>query len=116
MTKKYDFKKAKMLIEENKNNVTIASLGMKEDWFYTAETIYENNKYEKDLDTIKQIGGIDGSCWATPVLHLQFNDDNEKFIDCYIDDGEKPDLERKKMVEMSLGCLSKPIQDKINDI
>lgn len=47
--KNYDFSKAKQLIEENKENLESASLGMHEDWFWTAETIWENGEYKKEL-------------------------------------------------------------------
>jgi hypothetical protein len=47
--KKYDFLKAIKLIEDNKENLESASLGMHEDWFWTAETIWENGEYKKEL-------------------------------------------------------------------
>jgi len=47
--KYYDFHKAKQLIAENKENIVSASLGMHEDWFWTAETIFEGGEYKKNL-------------------------------------------------------------------
>ena len=47
--KTYDFKKAKQIIEENKENLVSASLGMHEDWFWTAETIYEEGEFKRQL-------------------------------------------------------------------
>ena len=47
--KYYDYKKAKKLIEANRENLSSAALGMHEDWFWTAETIWENGEYKKEL-------------------------------------------------------------------
>ena len=47
--KEYDFDKAKAIIEKNKENVKSASLGINEDWFWTAETIYEDGEYTREL-------------------------------------------------------------------
>ena len=45
----YDFLKAKQLISENAENLVSASLGMHEDWAWTAETIWENGEYKRDI-------------------------------------------------------------------
>lgn len=37
MAKEYDFLKAKQIIEDNQKTLVEASLGMQEDWFWTAE-------------------------------------------------------------------------------
>lgn len=47
--KYYDYKKAKSLIEANKNEITEASLGMHEDWWWTAETVWDNGEYKHAL-------------------------------------------------------------------
>ena len=47
--KTYDFKKAKQIIKENESNLESASLGMHEDWCWTAETIWEDGKYVREL-------------------------------------------------------------------
>ena len=47
--KTYDFSKAKQLISENAENLVSASLGMHEDWAWTAETIWENGNYKREL-------------------------------------------------------------------
>jgi hypothetical protein len=49
--KNYDFNKAKRLIEERKESIQSASLGMHEDWFWTAETVFENGVFKKELFT-----------------------------------------------------------------
>lgn len=47
--KSYDYKKAKHIIEESKDCLESASLGMHEDWFWTAETIWENGEFKREL-------------------------------------------------------------------
>ena len=114
--KRYDFNKAKLIIKET-TNLEEASLGMHEDWFWTAETIWENGSYVRMLsnngdETYKQyrkkrkevslltlneeykdilIGGIYESSWATPTLQLCFTDGTEKMIPCYNDDKQSKD-------------------------
>lgn len=109
--KKYDFKKVKKIISDNKKKLESASLGMHEDWFYTAETVWESGEYAKDLDNKTRIGGIDGSYWATPTLQLCFKDGSDKMIDVSVgeSDDEKPDF-------LKMGVLSKPVQDNITPL
>lgn len=47
--KNYDYQKAKHLINESKDCLQSATLGMHEDWFWTAETIFEDGKFKKEL-------------------------------------------------------------------
>lgn len=87
--KYYDYQKAKNYIEQHKDEIEEASLGMDEDWLWTAETIFEDGKFTVDLDdenlTIKY---IDGSYWATPTLEVRFkNGETEKF-NCYKGESE----------------------------
>jgi hypothetical protein len=86
--KNYDFKKAKQLILENQENLKSAALGMHEDWFWTADTIWEDKKFIIDLDEVTSIAGIGGSSWATPTLQLVFKDNADKMIECSIGEGE----------------------------
>jgi hypothetical protein len=81
--KVYNYKKAKEIIERYKDkDLKYASLGMKEDWGWTAETIWSNNKYLVKLKKDTQIAGIKSSYWATPVLELDFGD-HLLTVDCY---------------------------------
>ncbi len=110
--KYYDYDKAIKLIEENKESLNCAMMGMHEDWFWTGQTVWENGEFTRkfisnsdaqDLlqkcidarnegmslfsDEWKQfedcfIGGIMGSNWATPVIKFEFNDGSEKFLEC----------------------------------
>lgn len=47
--KNYDYLKAKRLIEKYKDNLISATLGMHEDWFWTAETVWEEGEYKREL-------------------------------------------------------------------
>jgi hypothetical protein len=109
--KKYDFAKARDLIESEKEILASASLGMHEDWFWTAETIWKNGKYAVNLATVAKIAGISGSSWATPVIKLEYNDGRERFLECFKGEstGTKPDF-------LELGVLSGPLQDLIAPI
>jgi hypothetical protein len=115
--KRYNFLKAKQIIAENADKLESVCLGMHEDWFWTAGTIWEDGEYAKDFpkdeDSLKThtIGGINGSAWATPTIELRFKDGSEEMCNCYIgeSDGKKPDW-------FSLGELSQLTQNKITPI
>lgn len=98
MARKYDFKKAKAIIEENKDKLLSADLGMSEDWYYTAEEIWNGEDgYVVDLDTAQVIAGINGSAWATPVLRLSFSNGQYQDFECH-DNGEYNPLSRPSWV------------------
>lgn len=109
--KKYDFEKARDLIEAEKEVLAEAILGMHEDWSWTAETIWENGKYAVNLATVTKIAGICSSSWATPVIKLKYTDGKSRFLECYKGEssGTKPDF-------LELGVLSGPVQDSIAPI
>jgi len=88
--RKYDYKKAKKIIEDYKNKgLKEAFLGMQEDWSLTAETIWKNGKYYVNLDKKNlEICGINGSLWATPILVLEFKDGTYKKLLCYKEEQE----------------------------
>jgi hypothetical protein len=87
--KYYDYKKAKETIKSYlKDNrgygkLLSASLGMEEDWGWTAETIWRDGKYLLKLTDKTDIAGINRSYWATPVLELEFEDEFTFKIPCY---------------------------------
>lgn len=106
----YDFKSAKKYIQTYSDHISEAALGMKENWFWTAETVYEDEKFTKELDKEGMtIGEITSSNWATPVLQVVFKDGTEIFKDCFTgkSDGQKPEW-------FQLGCLSGPCQERID--
>lgn len=139
--KYYNFARAKRLIKENKSNLESASLGMHEDWFWTAQPIWENGQYQMSLPSnvsaLKQneeykakrkagiglfdkemekysshlIAGLFGSDWATPTLQMRFKDGTEKFIECSM--GEST---AEKPAFFSYGVLSGPVQKSLPPI
>ncbi len=124
-SKYYDFDKAKSLIESKKEEIESASLGMHEDWFWTAQTIWENGEYKqpilsnaeaKEMDEIyikkrkegvsilsgeldeyqkHMIGGIWASHWATPTLQLVYKNGEDEMIECSF--GEQEISEEEKL-------------------
>ena len=110
--KEYDFDKAKEIIEQHKNEIVTAEMGMHEDWFWTATVIWEKGKYSKVFALEeKELAGISGSTWATPVISLEFKDGKQKMIPCF-----KGKSSAEKPSSFSLGCLSGPCQDAIPEI
>lgn len=85
--------------------------GMHEDWFWTVERVYEDGKFITELNEDTEIGGINGSSWATPTLQLYFKDGTEKMIEVSAgqNDNEKPSW-------FQLGVLSQSCQDNITPL
>ena len=108
--KKYDFEKVKNYIENNRSNIKSVCLGMHEDWFWTAENVFEDGEYTKKLGENTTIAGISGSYWATPVMQVEFKDGTEKVIGCYTgeSDGVSP--------YNYLGCMSAEVQRKRDNL
>lgn len=85
--KYYDYKKAKEIIKRHLDNpgrygkLLSASLGMEEDWGWTAETIWRDGKFAKFTG---KIAGIDRSYWATPTLELEFENEFSFKTPCYV--------------------------------
>lgn len=117
--KQYDFKKAATLIEENKDNLVSASLGMHEDWSWTANTVFEDGEFSVDFnDKQLVICGIDSSYWATPTLELVFKSGDEKMIPCFISDGNdvSDDEKQKQSSFWAGGVISGPTQANIKPL
>lgn len=65
---------------------------MREDWSWTAETVFENGELSSDYDWDKgtiSVAGISGSTWATPVMEVEFKDGRTEIVECYEDDSER---------------------------
>lgn len=132
----YNYELAKTIIQTfiDLDVLDSATLGLHEDWFWTAGTIFEEGKWvmelcsNKDLEYAyehrespfekvhplldKLIGGLGGSIWATPVLLINFTDGTDKTFECYYEKGEQlsPEelMKRLENVSAGLGCLSGP--------
>lgn len=83
----YDGKGAKFYIEKYKDQLKCAFYGMHQDWFCTAELIWdhENGYIEEMENDPPKLAGIDGSNWATPKLRLDFKDGRQSEILLYFD-------------------------------
>ncbi len=116
--KNYDFKKArKILKNELGKGVKEASLGMYEDWFWTAESIYRDGKNVR-LRKAGKIGGIEGSYWATPTLCIEYSDGDRKMFPCFIGENDEKVAQQKKQTfgTEALGCLSAPVQNDLPEL
>lgn len=89
--KKYNTKFIKDYIEKNRDKIDTVSCGMREDWGWTADTVYENGEFKKGLQWNSgsiEIMGISGSYWATPVMNVTFKNGQTKTVECWFSDGE----------------------------
>lgn len=109
--KMYDYENAKKLVQKYSDTLEVACLGMAEDWFWTAEGIYEDGRLVYDLSEEPEIAGIRGSSWATPSLYLKFKDGREEMMDCYIGEstGKIPE-------GFGYGEFSSPIQEWVESL
>lgn len=110
--KNYDFELAEKIIETfcRSTDVDRVSMGMQEDWFWTAEDVYSDGKILPNLKE-KVIGGINGSRWATPVIQVDLSNGETHTFNCYTQEGEEVDI-FTKMENMNTwvsGCLSKEV-------
>lgn len=62
-SKEYDWERLQNLLDSVGDSMEI-TVGMDEDWFFTAEPLTQEN-----IDN-KKIGGISGSTWATPSVEM----------------------------------------------
>lgn len=109
--KNYDFEKIKNFIKKNRKEIKEISIGMAEDWFWTGETIWEDNKYTKKISQNTMIGGIKGSYWATPAILVEYKNGERRLIEMSKGNstGSNPNY-------FSLGCLSSPAQDNLPEL
>lgn len=83
----YSCEKIKSFIEEHKDEIDEVSLGMIEDWSWTAETVYDNGEFGDKYDfggKTLTIAGIKGSYWATPTMEVYYKDGRRDYIDCWL--------------------------------
>lgn len=111
MSKRYDYELAQRMIQMKSDVLSEALMGMEEDWFWTAVTVYEDGKFTIDLSEEPEIAGVSSSYWATPVMLLKYKDGQEEFIDCYTgeSEGKRPDW-------FDLGIMSSPCQEWVESV
>ena len=92
----YDVKKIQDYIAAHESEINEVAVGMKEDWMWTAVTVYTDGEYTDEfirgfsVDANRvELAGIYGSWWATPVMLVQFKDGKKVDFPCYVDDGKE---------------------------
>lgn len=105
--KSYDIEKAKVIINNKTSILMSASIGLYEDWFWTASTVFENFEWTKEINQGDEIAGLTGSTWATPVVRLFYLDGTDECIPCYMGDSEL----HQPIHPPAMGCLSEPCQN-----
>ncbi len=93
--KYYNSTIVKEFVKNSKEPIKSISVGMREDWYCTAETVYENGEFAlvMDIDT-PTIGGIKGSYWATPSMHIEYENGKEETLPCFTSDNETVDVDK----------------------
>lgn len=101
--KKYNTEFIKKYIGEHKYEIESVRCGMREDWFWTAETVYEIGDFCKGFDWNKKhisVAGITGSTWATPVMHVEFKDGLYRVMKMMENPNQKSELQSRKCLRL----------------
>ncbi len=111
--KKYDYNLIKKIVDTftSVTEVESVSMGFHEDWFWTAETIYENGGFTERFLWEKSAGGVNGSTWATPVIEIELATGETHIFNCYESDSIESDIFKtiSNMALFSGGVLSGPM-------
>ena len=89
--KHYNTKFIRKYIKDHKDQIILVKCGMREDWLWSKNTVFENGKFRKGFNWRRkylEVAGIAGSTWATPVMEVWFSDNVKQVIECWVDDGE----------------------------
>ena len=79
----YDYDFARKYIEENSSTIKRVELGIEEDWYFTAEPIWEDGEYTEEFAEDRSISGLFGSPWGVPAMRVEYLDGKYKTFDCY---------------------------------
>lgn len=107
----YDTKFIKQYIEDNKERIDYVECGMKEDWNWTAETVYEDGQFCKEFKWERdrlEVAHIDGSYWASPIMLVHLKNGNITHVECWVDDGieaERSDILQRKLFAAATGGM-----------
>lgn len=88
--KDYNTAFIKQYIKEHKDEIESVDCGMREDWFWTACTVYEDGQFSDDYDWGSKsirVAGICGSVWATPVMSVHLKNGDDRIVECFLSDG-----------------------------
>lgn len=107
--KYYNTQLIREFIESHKNDIDTVECGMREDWSWTAETVFSNGNYDIEMSGASvTIAGIDGSYWATPVMEVTYKDGRREIVNCYTADEKTAtadETRRMKQVAMMTGGM-----------
>jgi hypothetical protein len=79
--KQIDWKKVKENIETRKGNLESVSVGLAEDWFSTADEVW--NKIDGYIPK-ENMYAFTYSSWATPSIELIYKDGGEHTFECWV--------------------------------
>lgn len=94
----YDWNRIRKLIDDAvPKGLIMATLGMKEDWFWTGLDVWSKDKNgfiktdfgmyidlrDEEYDSERIVCGINRSSWATPVMKLIYEDGTTELIEVY---------------------------------
>ena len=85
--KYYDYEKVQNLVKAKIHGIAKIELGMKEDWFWTGQTVWKHGQFidgfGKFTNGVETLGGINGSDWATPIMRIRLLSGTVVEYDCY---------------------------------
>lgn len=111
----YNYQLAKQIVNST-SGLESASLAIKEDYCWTAETIWENGQWLFNMDEKPKIAGIKGSFWGTPVIILNFYNGDEKIYYCFEGESDVDDLTRmEQQMFWANGPISGPSQNQMDE-
>lgn len=104
--KYYSTEKIRDFVAKSKKPIKAVSVGMKEDWGWTADEIYRKGKFIANVSGKRlEVAGIEGSTWATPVMRVEYVGGSHEIVECYDDDGYIEDAE-KVARQMAFGAAT----------
>lgn len=105
--KSYNEIKVYQYINNNIDIIETVYIGMYEDWWWTAESIFENVGEKFDISVFEDIS-LHESYWATPSMLVRFMDGSERLFDV-----SKGESDGKKDVTDIHGALSIETQNSL---
>lgn len=73
-------------IEERKEIIYFAEVGLREDWIATHVPVFIRGKFDFDgiVDESSGIYNVKGSSWATPVMTVYYTSGHYQIVECWI--------------------------------
>ena len=84
MAKFYDYTRVISTVYNHREIIDTVSLAMREDEYWTYETVYENGEFVEGFgEEGYEVAGIASSFWATPIMIIVFKDGSLKYEECW---------------------------------